>query len=54
MSRTPPTTQNQLPANLAALQQSLQEFAVKINSAAPTTKEKPAICQGPFMVVRGK
>ena len=54
MSSTPQTAQEQRPANLAALQQRLQEIAASTKSSVPTTKERPVIVQGPVLVVRGK
>jgi len=51
MTSTFPTAQEQRPANLAALQQKLQEIAASRKSA---TKEKPVVAQGPVLVIRGK
>jgi hypothetical protein len=43
--------QEQHPANLAALQQRLQEIA---SSPKSTPQEKPVIVQGPVLVLKGK
>jgi len=51
MISTFPTAQEQRPANLAALQQKLQEIAASTKS---TAKEKPLVVQGPVLVIRGK
>jgi len=45
------TAQEQRPANLAALQQKLQEMAVSTKSV---TKERPFAAEGPVIVIRGK
>ena len=50
MTSISPTAQEQRPANLAALQQRLQEIAAKTKPAT----EKPVVMQGPVLVVRGK
>ena len=52
MVSTAETAQEQRPANLTALRQSLKELAAK--SPAPTTKKRPVVVQGPVLVVRGK
>ena len=52
MSSTSQTPQERRPANLAALQQKLQEMAASTKSPAPTTR--PVIAHGPVIVVRGK
>jgi hypothetical protein len=49
---TSPSAQEQLPANLAALRQSLTEMAASPKSTAPTTNQRPV--HGPVIVVRGK
>jgi hypothetical protein len=54
MSSTVQTAQERRPANLAALQQRLQEMAASTKSPLPTTKEKPVALQGPVLVIRGK
>ncbi len=51
MISTSPTVQEQRPANLAALQQKLQEIAASTKSSA---KERPVVAQGPVIVIRGK
>ena len=52
MTSTPQTAQEQRPANLAALQQKLQEIAA--NTKLPAPKERPVVLQGPVIVIRGK
>lgn len=54
MTSTPETAQEQRPANLAALRQTLQEMFARSKSAIPTTKERPVVLQGPMIVIRGK
>jgi hypothetical protein len=54
MSCTSSTTQERRPANLAALQQSLQEMAANTKASAPTTKDRPVVIEGPVLVIRGK
>jgi hypothetical protein len=51
MTSTSQTAQEQRPANLAALQQRLQEMAA---NTKPTTKERPVVMQRPVLVIRGK
>ena len=51
MISTSPTAQERQPANLAALQQRLQEMAASTRS---TAKERPVVIQGPVIVIRGK
>ena len=51
MSSTCQTSQEQRPANLAALQQRLQEMAA---STKPVTRERSIVLQGPVIVIRGK
>ena len=53
MSSTAQTAQEQRPANLAALHQSLQEMAASTKPMT-TTNERPVTAQGPVPVVRGK
>ena len=52
MSSTPQTAQEQRPANLTALQQTLKEMFARTKSSIPTTR--PVIVQGPVIVIRGK
>ena len=52
MSRIPQTAQEQRPANLAALQQTLKELAASTKSPGP--KERSVVLQGPVLVIRGK
>jgi hypothetical protein len=52
MISTSPTAQEQRPANLAALYQTLNEIAASTKSPVP--KERPVIAQGPVLVIRGK
>ncbi len=54
MSSAAQTAQERRPANLAALQQRLQEMAASTKPSLPTTKEKSVTLQGPVLVVRGK
>ena len=54
MSCPSQTAQEHLQANLAALQQSLQEIAANTKSSVPTTKERRGVLQGPVLVIRGK
>ena len=54
MISTSQTAQEQRPANLAALHQTLKEMAASTKSAIPTTKERPVVIQGPVIVIRGK
>jgi len=48
------TAQEERPANLTALHQTLKEIAASTKSAIPTTKEKPVVAQGPVIVIKGK
>ena len=48
---TSQTAQEQRPANIAALQQKLQEIAASTKS---TAKDRPVLIQGPVLVIRGK
>ena len=54
MSCPSQTAQEKLQANLAALQQSLQEIAASTKSSGPTSKERPVAAHGPVLVIRGK
>ena len=52
MTSTSQTAQEQRPANLAVLQQTLKEMFA---SMKPATKERPSVVlQGPVLVIRGK
>ena len=50
MISTPQTAQEQRPANLAALHQTLKEMSARTK---PVT-ERPVVVQGPVIVIRGK
>ena len=54
MSTICQTAQEQRPANLMALQQTLKEMFANTKSSIPTTKERPVVIQGPVIVIRGK
>ena len=54
MSSTFQTAQEQRPANLAALQETLREMFAATKSAIPTARERPVSVQGPVIVIRGK
>ncbi len=54
MNSTCQTAQEQQPANLTALHQTLMEMFASTKSAIPTTKERPVVIQGPVIVIRGK
>ena len=54
MNSTCQAAQEQQPANLAALHQTLREMFASTKSAIPTTKERPVNKQGPVIVIRGK
>ena len=54
MISTSQTAQDQRPANLIALQQTLKEMFARTKSSIPTIKERPVAMQGPVIVIRGK
>jgi hypothetical protein len=54
MNSTCQTTQEQHPANLAALHQTLREMFAATKSAIPTIRERPVGLHGPVIVIRGK
>jgi hypothetical protein len=54
MSDSHPTTPQQLPANLAALQQDLKQMAASVKPSAELPGDKQAIIGGPVLVIRGK
>ena len=53
MSSVAQAAQEQRPANLTALHQTLKEMFATTKSAIPTTRERPVV-QGPVIVIRGK
>ena len=54
MSSISQPAQEQRPAALAALHQTLKEMAAGTKSSIPTAKEMPVVIQGPVIVIRGK
>ncbi len=54
MSSISQPAQEQRPAALAALHQTLKEMAAGTKSSIPTAKERPVVIQGPVIVIRGK
>ncbi len=55
MTSTSPTiAQEQRPANLIGLQQTLKEMFARTKSLIPTPQEKPVVVQGPVLMVKGK
>jgi len=54
MNSTSQTAQEQRPANLAVLHQTLKEMFVRTKSAIPTTRARPVSVQRPVIVIRGK
>ncbi len=54
MSSTPQTAQEQRPANLTALHQTLREIAANTKSSVATAKERPVVIQGPVIVIKGR
>jgi hypothetical protein len=54
MSSTCQTAQEQRPANLTVLNETLKEMFASTKSSIPTTKERPVVIQGPVIVIRGK
>ena len=58
MSSTSQPAQEQRPANftanLTALHQMLREMFARTQSAISTTRERPAVLQGPVIVIRGE
>jgi len=54
MRSNTPTVHDRRPANLAALQKSLNEMAAKTKPTDPTATRKPVVIQGPVLVIKGK